>query len=927
MAEKKLFLLDGHALIFRAHYAFINRPLINSKGINTSAATGFVRSLWDILRNEQPSHIAVSFDIGKKTFRNDIYPEYKANRDETPEDIRIAFPYIKRIVEGFNIPIVTLKNYEADDIIGTLAKQAEKEGFTVYMVTPDKDYAQLVSDQIKMWKPSRQGNGVEVLGVKEILEKWDIDRIDQVIDVLGLQGDSVDNIPGIPGVGPKTAVKLLKAYDTIEGVIAHVDELKGKQQERVREFAEQAILSKVLATINIDTPVTFDEKSFRLEELDREKLSDVFKELEFRTLSNQILGGGAVPGGTQTALFGEPVTSSPIGNRLQAHDVADKNIDSEKHNYEIASSAAQITKLISRLKKEKEICFDTETTGLDVLDAELVGMSFSIKPQHGWYVPFPSNQDEATELVNQFRPIFEDKKKTIIAQNIKYDYNILRRYGITMAGKLEDTMILHYLVEPELRHNMDYLSETYLKYKPVSITSLIGKKGAKQLNMRDIAVEKVAEYAVEDSDITLQLFHYLSPIVVEEKVREVYDQIDRPLITVLADMENNGINLDKKYLLDYSSDLGTQIIKKEKSIYKQAGNPFNISSPKQVGEILFDKLKIPYRWRRTSSGQYSTSEEKLLELSKHHDIIEEILNYRMLTKLKSTYVDALPKMVHTSTGRIHSSFNQALAATGRLSSNKPNLQNIPIRRPEGRRIREAFIPADENHILLAADYSQIELRIIAEISGDEAMLDAFTKNQDIHKATAARVFNVDYDAVTKDQRSSAKTVNFSIIYGAGAQNLMRQLNIKRDEARQLIDQYFREYTGLRNYMDETVNFARKNGYVITLKGRKRKLRDINSKNNLARSGAERIAINTPIQGTAADLIKLAMIDIHDYMKTNQVKSKMILQVHDELVFDMHKDEVDSLSPIIEQKMANAIPGLKVPILVSMDTGNNWLEAH
>ena len=928
MAERKLFLLDGHALIFRAHYAFINRPLINSKGVNTSAMTGFVRALWDILQNQKPSHIAVSFDITKKTFRNDIYPEYKANRDETPEDIRIALPYIQDIVRAFNIPIVTLENYEADDIIGTLAKQAEKEDFEVYMVTPDKDYAQLVSKNIKIWKPSRQGNGVEVMGVEEILEKWDIANVDQVIDVLGLQGDSVDNIPGIPGVGPKTAVKLLKQYHSVDGIIEHVDELKGKLQERVREHAEQARLSKILATINIETPVQFDEKSYRVEEFNREKLSEIFKDLEFRSLSLQILGGNEVPPeGTQTTLFGDPVSGPAVKPVLRAHDVAEHTIETVDHEYIIVDTDKKIKDLVKLLKKEKVVCFDTETTGLDVLDAELVGLSFSIKANHGWYVPVPEDQNIAREIVQQFAPVFHDDEKTIIAQNIKYDYNVLRRYGIHISGKLEDTMILHYLIEPELRHNMNYLSETYLKYKPVSITSLIGKKGKSQLSMRQIDVEKVAEYATEDSDVTWQLHQIIAPEVEEEQVRKIYDDIDGPLIRVLADMEHTGINLDEAYLNAYSKELGEQIRKQEKNIYEKAGSAFNISSPKQVGEILFERLKIPYRWRKTSSGQYSTSEEKLSELSTHHDVIADILNYRMLTKLKSTYVDALPKLVHAKTGRIHSSFNQALAATGRLSSNNPNLQNIPIRRPEGRKIREAFIPADENHILLAADYSQIELRLIAEISGDEAMQEAFVKNQDIHRATAARVFDVEYDAVTDDQRRSAKTVNFSIIYGAGAQNLSRQLNIKRDEARKLIDQYFKEYSGLKKYMDDTVAFAREHGYVLTMKGRKRKLRDINSKNNLARSGAERIAINTPIQGTAADLIKIAMIDIHQYMKDNKVKSKMILQVHDELVFDMHKDEIDTLAPIIEEKMENAITGLTVPILVTMGQGDNWLEAH
>lgn len=927
MSEKKLFLLDGHALIFRAHYAFIKRPLINSKGINTSAVTGFVRSLWDIIRNEKPSHIAVSFDIGKKTFRNDIYPAYKANRDETPEDIRIALPYVMRIVEGFNIPIATLENYEADDVIGTLAKQAEKEGFTVYMVTPDKDYAQLVSSTVKMWKPARQGNGVEILGEKEVLEKWDIARVDQVIEVLGLQGDSVDNIPGIPGVGPKTAVKLLKEYGDIEGIIANVDQLKGKLQERVREFGDQARLSKELATININSPIQFDEKTYRLDPFNREALSEVFKELEFRSLSNQILGGNAGAEGTQAVLFGDPIVASSIDDKIQAHDVAEHTIDSVEHDYQLVDTPEKLAELVKALSSEEKICFDTETTGLDALDAELVGIAFSCKAHHGWYVPVPADEAEAQNIIDALKPIFEDEKKTFIAQNIKYDYQILRRYDVEIKGRWEDTMILHYLVEPELRHNMDYLAETYLKYKPVSITELIGKKGKNQLSMRSVPVEKVAEYATEDADITWQLYEQIAPEVDEQDVRKIYDRIDGPLIRVLADMERAGVNLDEDFLKKYSEELTELILQQEKNIYEKAGVTFNISSPKQVGEVLFDRLKIPYRWRKTSSGQYSTSEEKLTELSSKHEVIADILNYRMLTKLKSTYVDALPKMVNAKTGRIHSSFNQALAATGRLSSNNPNLQNIPIRRPEGRKIREAFIPADADHILLAADYSQIELRLIAEISGDEAMQEAFIKNQDIHRATAARVYDVPYDEVTDDQRRAAKTVNFSIIYGAGAQNLSRQLSIKRDEARKLIDQYFKQYSGLKNYMDETVNFAREHGYVVTREGRKRKLRDINSKNNLARSGAERIAINTPIQGTAADLIKLAMIDIHRYMLEHDCKSKMILQVHDELVFDMHKDEMDTLLPVIQSKMEEAIPGLKVPIVVSMGTGDDWLEAH
>lgn len=925
MTKKKLFLLDGHALVFRAHYAFINRPLINSKGVNTSAITGFVRSLWDILCNQDPSHIGVAFDKSGKTFRNDLYPEYKANREETPEDIRIAVPIIQEIVQAFNIPILMLDNFEADDVIGTLAKKAEKEGFEVYMVTPDKDYAQLVSQHIKIWKPGRRGDEVEVLGEKEILANWGIQRVDQVIDVLGLQGDSVDNIPGIPGIGPKTAVKLLEQFDTLEGVLSHADSLKGKQKEKVIEFADQARLSKVLATIDTEAPVAFDEHALARQELDKPKLSALFKELEFRSIAQQILGDPTTS--VQQTLFGEPVSASPVQPRLRDHDIADNSIATVEHEYEIVRTDQEVDRLLTTLKQAAQICFDTETTGLDVITAELVGMSFSIEAHHGWYVPIPENQSEAQKLVDRFKPIFADQNKHIIAQNIKFDMNVMKKYGVTIGGTLEDTMVLHYLIEPDLRHGMDYLAESYLQYKPISIESLIGSKSGHQLNMRAIALDKIATYATEDADITYQLYTYLAPLVIDEDVRKVYDQIDGPLISVLADMEYAGINLDTDYLHRYSRDLAGQIATQERNIYEMADAQFNISSPRQVGEVLFDKLKIPYRWKKTSSGQYSTSEEKLTELSAHHPIIDQILNYRMLTKLKSTYVDALPALVNERTGRVHSSFSQTVASTGRLSSNNPNLQNIPIRTPEGRKIREAFIPADENHILLAADYSQIELRLIAEISQDEAMLDAFKNNLDIHQATAARVFDVPYDEVSADQRRTAKTVNFSIIYGAGALNLSRQLGIKRDEAQHLIGQYFHQYAGLKNYMDETVEFARKNGYVQTLRGRKLKLRDINSKSSLERSGAERVAINMPIQGTAADLIKLAMIDIHDYMKKNQVQSRMILQVHDELVFDILLDEKKSLLPVIKEKMENAMPELKVPIIVGMGTGHNWLEAH
>ena len=926
MTEKRLFLLDGHALVFRAHYAFIARPLYNSKGLNTSAITGFVRSLWDIICNHKPTHIAVAFDRSGPTFRNDIYPEYKANRDATPEDIVAAMPYIKDIVEGFNIPIISLEGYEADDLIGTLAKQAENEGFNVFMVTPDKDYAQLVSDKVFMWKPSRQGQGVDILGEKEVLEKWDIERVDQVIDVLGLQGDAVDNIPGVPGVGPKTAVKLLKEFADIEGVIANADQLKGKLKERIVEHAEQARMSRVLATIDVKSPVTFDAAAYELSQKNEDALSIIFKDLEFRSLAQAILQPKQVEA-VQGDLFGgntQVVTTAP---NIKKHDIADASINSTDHDYKLVSNTQELTTLIKKISSAELIAIDTETTGLDAQTAELVGISIATKEHEGYYIHVSDKYEEVMIFLAPLREFLNTTSIPLIGQNIKYDLSILTRYQINPIADTHDTMLMHYLLEPTLRHNMDYLSETYLKYKPISITSLIGEKGKKQLSMRSISAEKLVDYAAEDADITFQLYQYFAPILKTEKLDDIYNKIERPLVPVLADMESNGVYIDKDFLEHYSHELADEIRKEESSIYKTADVVFNISSPKQVGEVLFDKLEIPYRWKRNKSGSYSTSEEKLAELAPAHEIISDILNYRSMSKLKSTYVDALPKMINPKTGLIHSSFNQALAATGRLSSNNPNLQNIPIKTPAGRKVREAFIPRSGDHILLAADYSQIELRLIADIAKEEAMLEAFSNNQDIHTATASHVFNVPYEEVTPDQRRMAKTVNFSIIYGAGSTNLSRQLNIKRDEASKLIKQYFEGYKGLKKYMDDTVEFARKNGFVTTLMGRKRKLPDINSRNRMASSGAERVAVNTPIQGSAADMIKLAMIDIHAYLKNGNFKSKMIMQVHDELVFDVVKTELDEIKPVIEEKMKNAMPGLTVPILVGMDIGINWLEAH
>jgi len=931
MADKRLFLIDGNALIYRAHFAFIARPLINSKGLNTSAITGFVRTLWDLMQNAHPTHIAVSFDLKGPTFRNEIYPEYKANREAQPEDITAALPYVYEIVKGFNIPVITKENFEADDVIGTLAKKAEKAGFEVYMVTPDKDYAQLVSDSVFMYKPSRQGNGVDIWGKKEILERWQIKRVDQVIDVLGLQGDSVDNIPGIPGIGPKTAVKLLDQFDSLEGVLENADQLKGKQKENVIEFAEQARLSKVLATIKTDVPVDFDPKSLEIEPMNKAALAEIFKELEFRSLAKSILGEeeDSADDFVQGDLFSGASTATVqrVGSGLKAHSIAEKTISEADVSYRLAQTEKEIAELLKLLESSDCFAFDTETTGLNSHMAELVGLSFSIKEKTAFYVPISARREEAENLVTKFKAVLENPKISKIGQNIKYDALVLRKYNIRLTGYFYDTMIMHYLIEPELRHNMDYLAETYLKYKPISIESLIGKKGKNQGNMRDVDIEKAMVYACEDADITLQLKNYLKKDLEKEGLKELYDHIEEPLIEAIIEMEAAGVKIDKEYLAEYSEELGGKISKMAEEIYQIAGIRFNIDSPKQVGEVLFGKMEIPYKWRKTKSGQFSTNEEKLSELSVNHEIAGKILEYRGLTKLKSTYVDSLPNLINPNTGRIHSSFNQALTATGRLSSNNPNLQNIPIRTAEGRRVREAFVPGDSDKIILAADYSQIELRLIAELSKDEAMLEAFLNDQDIHRATAAKVYGVPYEEVSSDQRRNAKTVNFSIIYGAGSTNLSRQLNINRNEASVLIEQYFKQYHGLKKYMDETVEFARKNGYVSTLMNRRRFLRDINSKNGMMRSQAERMAINTPVQGTAADMIKKAMIDIHQTIQSEKLQSSMIMQVHDELVFDALISELEQLKEIVSEKMKNALPGLIVPIKVDMDTGNNWLEAH
>lgn len=947
MSDNRLFLLDGHALVYRAHFAFIGRPLINSKGVNTSAVTGFTRSLWDLIHTEKPTHLAVAFDPPTPTFRHEMMESYKANREAQPEDISIALPYIQQILQAFKIPVLMVDGYEADDVIGTLAKQAEAEGYTVYMVTPDKDFGQLVSDKVILYKPARMGNGIERMGPKEICERWGINRVEQVVDILGLMGDAVDNIPGIPGIGEKTATKLLQEFDTLENLLANTDKLKGKQRENVEQYAEQGRLSKALARIDTQVPIQFNATDYNLDPFDREWLSEIFKELEFRTLAREILGEDAMPmpvagvaatpapakapkgGGVQGSLFGEE-EMRPVVTTLAppAHSFAEHNISNTPHTYHLVADEAACRALVDTLLKHSLICFDTETTHIDATQAELVGMSFAVGAGEAWYVPVPEGREAALALLDIFRPVLENEKISKIGQNLKYDTIVLKWYEVDVKGEYMDTMLIHYLLEPDMRHNMDYLSETYLGYQPVSIDSLIGKKGKDQITMRDAPLEAVKEYAAEDADITWQLHQYLWPKLEEQEgLPDLYRKIEAPLVKVLADIEYEGIRIDAGFLDAYAVELTQHIAAMEAKVWDAAGFPFNLGSPKQVGEALFERLKLPYRGGKTKSGQYSTDEETLSDMAAESPIVEDILRHRTLTKLKSTYVDALPKLINPRTGRIHSSFNQTIAATGRLSSTNPNLQNIPVRTPEGAKVREAFIPRDDQYVLLAADYSQIELRLIAAISGDEAMLEAFRAGQDIHRATAARVFDTPFEEVTREQRYRAKTVNFSIIYGAGAQNLSRQLGLKRAEAKELIDNYFAKYPGLRHYMESIVAEAREKGYVTTLMGRRRYLRDIHSRNSLSRSNAERMAINTPIQGTAADMIKIAMVDINRWLWESGLKTRMVLQVHDELVFDAHKDELEQIKPVIIEKMRSAIPDLAVPILVEIGMGNNWLEAH
>ncbi len=941
MSQKRLFLLDAFALIFRGYYALIKNPRINSKGQDTSAIMGFVNSLFDVIKREKPDHLAVAFDKEGSKDRLEIFPEYKANRDETPEAIRIAVPIIQEILKAMHIPIIERAGVEADDLIGTIAKQAEKEGYQTYMVTPDKDYAQLVSENIFMYRPARMGNGIEIWGIPEVQKRFEIERPEQVIDYLGMMGDAVDNIPGLPGVGDKTAKKFLAEYGSMEGLLANTDKLKGKMKEKVEANAALGLLSKKLATIIIDCDVTFNAKDYELSEPDAKKVQEIFEELEFRRLKDQfikIFSGEEI---TTAQVTGTPTAKkqaaqagagqfSLFGDNEEITEVASyssrKTIANTEHFYQSIAPGMAMKLFLQNLLKQPQVCFDTETTGLDALKAELVGIAFSWEAGKGFYIPFPEDRNDAQELIEQLRPFFEAEQIIKIGQNLKYDIKVLAKYNIEVKGTLFDTMLAHYLINPDMRHNMDVLSETYLNYTPVSITELIGKKGKNQLSFRQVPLDQQTEYAVEDADITFQLKEHFAPELNEASILSLFEDIEIPLLRVLADMEIEGINLNEQFLESLSKELEEDINKFEAKIYAAAGEEFNIASPKQLGIILFEKMKLVDKPKKTKTGQYSTAEDVLSYLAKDHEIIRDILEYRGLTKLKNTYVDALPSQVNEVTGHVHTDYMQTVAATGRLSSNNPNLQNIPIRTERGRQVRKAFIPRNNDYTLLAADYSQIELRIIAALSEEETMIDAFKNGEDIHASTAAKVFNVPIGEVSREQRGNAKTVNFGIIYGVSAFGLSNQTTLSRSEAKELIDTYYKTYPKLRNYMSEQVDFARENGYVQTVLGRRRYLKDINSANAVVRGAAERNAVNAPIQGSAADIIKIAMINIHKKLKEGNYHTKMLLQVHDELVFDVYKPELEAIKSIIKSEMENAYT-LTVPLDVDLGLGDNWLEAH
>ncbi|WP_435135074.1 DNA polymerase I [Formosa sp. A9] len=941
--QKRLFLVDAYALIFRGYYAFIKNPRINSKGLDTSAILGFTNSLLDVIKRERPDHLAVCFDKGGSVERTEMFEAYKANRDETPEAIKIAVPYICNILKAMHIPIIEKAGYEADDIIGTLSVQAEKAGYKTFMVTPDKDFAQLVTDNVFMYRPKSFGGGYETWGLDEVKAKFEVERPEQVIDFLGMMGDSADNIPGLPGVGEKTAKKFIKEFGSMEGLLENTHQLKGKMKEKVEANKELGLLSKKLARIMLDVPVEFHEEDFEMSQPDTEAVKTIFQELEFRRLIDNFIKTFAVETETAAQTTGgttatKPETTAGAGqfslfdtgttttNTVSTDSNQRKTAENASHFYQSVNSPLALKLFLKSLMQQTSVCFDTETTGLNPLTAELVGIAFSWETGKGFYLPFPEDKSEAQTLIEQLRPFFEAEHIQKIGQNLKYDIKVLNKYNITVKGKLFDTMLAHYLINPDMRHNMDVLAETYLNYTPISIETLIGKKGKNQLSMRQVSIEKQTEYAVEDADITLQLKEHFENELGQANTQKLFNDIEVPLLRVLADMELEGINLDVSFLNELSTALNNDIAALQDNIYTEAGEEFNIASPKQLGDILFGKMKLVDKPKKTKSGQFATSEDILSYLAKDHEIIQHILDFRGLSKLKSTYVDALPLQVEPSTGRVHTDYMQTVAATGRLSSNNPNLQNIPIRTERGRQVRKAFIPKNEEYTLLAADYSQIELRIIAALSEEETMIEAFKNGEDIHASTAAKVFNVPISEVTREQRSNAKTVNFGIIYGVSAFGLSNQTDLSRSEAKDLIDTYYKTYPKLRNYISEQVDFARDNGYVQTVLGRRRYLKDINSRNAVVRGAAERNAVNAPIQGSAADIIKLAMIKIHSKLNEGAFKTKMLLQVHDELVFDVYKPELETIKALVKTEMENAYQ-LSVPLDVELDTGNNWLEAH
>lgn len=997
--QKKLFLLDALALIYRAHFAFSKTPRISSRGINTSAIFGFMNAMLEVLAKEKPTHIGVAFDSPKKTFRHEQFPMYKATRQSQPEDISVATPYIKRIIEAMNIPMLMLEGYEADDIIGTMAKKAALADFEVYMMTPDKDYGQLVEEHIHIYKPAFMGKPAEKLGVAEVLDRWQIERIEQVTDMLGLMGDSVDNIPGIPGIGEKTAQKLIADFGSVENLIANADKLKGKQKENVVNFAQQGLLSKQLATIHLDVPLEFSEEQLLHSEYDKPRLAALLDELEFRQMKTRLLGGdydekplpaafkaapagqmslfdapaapaaGGAPSGTEGLPFdfasdamvkapvasGASATPSAVTDTITRNDGpgtevtefsepaayldvfpdADlasqqperrKTILSVKHDYRLVDTPELRASLVYYLGLQTSICFDSETTNIDPVEADLVGLSFAYRTGEAFYVPVPADRAEAQAVVDQFKPVFEHPSIEKIGQNLKYDLLMLKKYGVEVQGKLFDTMIAHYLIEPEMRHNMDMMAMTYLNYSPVEIETLIGKKGKGQLSMREVEVQKVVDYASEDADITLQLQQTFAPRLEKDNLHKLFDQVEMPLVRVLTDLELEGVTIDTHALAELSATLETDMRQVQQEIFTIAGETFNIGSPKQLGEVLFEKLKLDKNAKKTKTGQYATGEEILSKLEAEHEIARKILDYRELIKLKNTYVDVLPTLISQRTGRVHTSFNQAVAATGRLSSVNPNLQNIPIRTPRGQEIRKAFVPRGPEFLIMSADYSQIELRIMAAFSGDQTMLDAFNNGVDIHTQTASKIFHVGLEEVTTDMRRKAKTTNFGIIYGISAFGLSQRLKIPRKEAAQIIDDYFAEFPAVKDYIDQCVEKARGFGYAETILGRRRYLRDINSRNQTDRMFAERNAVNAPIQGSAADMLKIAMIRIHDFMQQERLQSKMILTVHDELVFDAHRNEIDLLKTRVDDIMRNAIP-MAVKMETGIGVGENWLLAH